>query len=98
MLAACFALSIPVAAEVTELSIKALDPHGKVLPGIRFAFAGVESLPTSSTGVTDLQVPPVAAGSSIKWICRAASLKSGFWSTRSSTPRQVLRRAPPRWW
>ena len=63
---ACLVASTVIAAEQTEVSIKALDPHGKVLPGIRFTFAGVQSLPTDKTGVTDLQVPPLDAGESIK--------------------------------
>ena len=52
--------------EVTELYIKALDPQGRALEGIRFRFGDVESLPTTITGVTTLQVPPLSAGESIR--------------------------------
>ena len=38
-LAALLAASSPLAAQTTELAIKALDQRGRVLPGIRFAFA-----------------------------------------------------------
>ncbi|MEM1205638.1 MAG: tetratricopeptide repeat protein, partial [Acidobacteriota bacterium] len=48
------------------LVVKALDPQGRVLEGIRFAFGGVESLPTTEAGVTELTVPGVAAGEALK--------------------------------
>ncbi len=63
---ACLVASAAMATEQTEVSIKALDPQGKVLAGIRFTFAGVQSLATDSTGVTGLQVPPLAGGQSIR--------------------------------
>ncbi len=49
--------AVAPAAAQTELKVKALDPGGRVLEGIRFAFAGVESLPTTGAGVTGLTVP-----------------------------------------
>ena len=49
--------AVAPAAAQTELSIKALDPGGRVLEGIRFAFGGVESLPTTGAGVTGLDGP-----------------------------------------
>ncbi len=55
-----------LAAGQTELSIKALDPGGKVLAGIRFSFNGVESLPTTDAGVTGLVVPELAGGEAVK--------------------------------
>ncbi len=57
LLLACLLAPVSLAAEVTELPIKALDLEGKVLPGIRFSFGDVESLPTTTTGVTALQAP-----------------------------------------
>ncbi len=57
---------VAASAELTEISIKALDSQGKVLRGIRFTFAGVETFPTNTTGVTELQVPPLGAGQSIR--------------------------------
>ena len=51
------------AGELNQVSIKALDPHGKLLPGIRFTFGNVQSLPTTDNGVTLLQVPPLTVDS-----------------------------------
>ena len=65
-LSALLAVSSPLAAQTAELAIKALDQHGRVLPGIRFAFGGVESLPTTDAGVTGLAVPEMAAGEAVK--------------------------------
>jgi hypothetical protein len=65
-LAALFTAASPVAGQTTELAIKALDQRGRVLSGIRFAFAGVESLPTTDAGVTGLAVPEMAAGEAVK--------------------------------
>ncbi len=54
-------LALALAAQVTEISIKALDPHRKVVQGIWFTFGEVVSRPTGSTGVTTLQIPAIAA-------------------------------------
>ncbi|MCG8456839.1 MAG: tetratricopeptide repeat protein, partial [Holophagales bacterium] len=48
------------------MSVKALDQHGRVLAGITFAFGGVESLPTTDTGVTALSIPDLSPGEGIK--------------------------------
>ena len=65
-LAVLLAASSPLAGQTTGLAIKALDQRGRVLPGIRFAFGGVESLPTTDAGVTGLAVPEMAAGEAVK--------------------------------
>lgn len=62
---AVIALSL-LATDATVFPIKAFDQYGRVLPGVRFAFAGVESDPTTDSGVTLLTVPGMTAGESIK--------------------------------
>ncbi|MEM9293423.1 MAG: hypothetical protein AAGD01_17200 [Acidobacteriota bacterium] len=62
----CLGFANTLSAQQTSISIKALDPHGKVQDGIRFSFSGVQSLPTDNTGVTTLEVPPLASGRSLE--------------------------------
>ncbi len=67
MVGLLFAVSADdLSADQTTVSIRALDPHGKVQEGVRFTFADIESLPTDKTGVTDLAVPPLESGRSIE--------------------------------
>ena len=64
LLACVQGLTAHAAADV-GVAIKALDPEGIVLTDIRFAYQGVASPPTTSTGVTELRIT-VAPGQSLQ--------------------------------
>ncbi len=54
-----------IAGQMIELSVKAIDQYATPVEGIRFTFNGVESWPTTASGVTALSVPKLAAGEAI---------------------------------
>ena len=89
-------------AQSSSVAIKALDPHGKVLPGIYFTFGNAESLPTSDGGITQLPVPALNGGESVKvdlprsladrWLLNASSVFEvcGNRACRHWKPGQLL--------
>jgi tetratricopeptide (TPR) repeat protein len=52
------AVPLPVIAAGTRILLVARDHEEHLLPGFRFAYQGIESLPTSKAGATELDLPP----------------------------------------